>query len=259
MVKTGSQPRIVATGILALKTLITEMGAAGMDELGAAVLVHGACLGGWCWFLVEERLARAGLRVQALDLPLAGMDADTGAVREAIDEAQRSGGPVTVVAHSMGGLSVSAAARKADRLVFVAAAMPLEREPPAAMLAQMVVPGAIGAAEFAPDGTFTFTKRMADYVCQDSPEDLRRQMVARLRPTGTPFPTEPIPSPAWLMVPSAYVVCRNDECCPPAWQRGRAALVAESTELDADHCPFFSAPDQLSAFIMAQAAAAARR
>jgi pimeloyl-ACP methyl ester carboxylesterase len=225
------------------------------DHAGTVVLVHGAGHGGWCWFLVADRLRRAGLRVEAPDLPLTGLEADIQVVRDAIDAA-RGLGPVTVAAHSMGGVAATAAGHRADRLVFMAAAMPLEGESLAATLSEFAFPAALQCATFAADGSFTLRPEIADYIYSSTPEELRREALTKLRPTGTAFPDEPIPHPAWTSVPSAYVVSRNDRCCPPDWQRGRAALVADSVEIDADHSAFFSAPDELSAILIAQAAKA---
>lgn len=225
-------------------------------DLGTAVLVHGAGHTGWCWFLVADRLARAGVRVRAPDLPLKGLTGDIAMIREQVATA-KADGPVTVVAHSMSGIQVAAAGHRADRLIFVAAALPLEGEVQTEALKDFAFPEALAQSEFAPDGSFTFTPGITDYVYNETPVELRREAVTRLRTTATAFPAEPLPDPAWRTVPSAYVVCRKDRCCPPDWQRGRAALLAESIELEADHAAFFSAPDELSAFIVAQAKKAA--
>jgi len=65
--------------------------------MAGVVLVHGAWHGSWCWAPVVEDLEGRGVTVRAVDLPLAGFDADVAATREALDAM----GPDTVlVGHS---------------------------------------------------------------------------------------------------------------------------------------------------------------
>jgi pimeloyl-ACP methyl ester carboxylesterase len=81
------------------------------------VLVHGAWHGGWCWDRVTPLLETAGHRVDAIDLPGHGtnpadvvdMTLDAYA-RHVADRVEAAGEPVFLVAHSMGGMSVTAAA-----------------------------------------------------------------------------------------------------------------------------------------------------
>ena len=100
-----------------------------MDPL--ILFVHGANHDGWCWSPVLERLDRAGVAGRAVDLPLTSFEDDTATVREAVLEAARVR-PVVLVAHSYGGLPVSAGGHGADRFVFVAARMPLPGQSPSA-------------------------------------------------------------------------------------------------------------------------------
>ena len=76
--------------------------------------------------------------------------------------------------------------------------------------------------------------------------------MSRLRPMSSAVPDEPLADPAWVSVPSSYVVCGDDRAVRPEAQRQRAALVASSTELDTDHSPFFSNPKALATFIADQ-------
>ena len=102
------------------------------------VLVHGACHGAWCWYKVATLLRSAGHRVTALDLAAAGAN------RKRLDELNSisdyyepliefmtslvTGEKVILVAHSLGGVSVSVAMerfpQKISVAVFVAALMP---------------------------------------------------------------------------------------------------------------------------------------
>ncbi|XP_059594412.1 methyl jasmonate esterase 1 [Vitis vinifera] len=102
------------------------------------VLVHGACHGAWCWYKVATLLRSAGHRVTALDLAAAGAN------RKRLDELNSisdyyepliefmtslvTGEKVILVAHSLGGVSVSVAMERFPQKisvgVFVAALMP---------------------------------------------------------------------------------------------------------------------------------------
>jgi Alpha/beta hydrolase family len=65
-------------------------------------------------------------------------------------------------------------------------------------------------------------------------------------------PVEPVADPAWMTVPSSYVVCADDRAVRPEAQRERAVLVGASVELDSDHSPFLSRPAELARVIAEQ-------
>jgi pimeloyl-ACP methyl ester carboxylesterase len=81
------------------------------------VLVHGAFLGAWCWTKLAPELAARGHRAVTFDLPGGGEDhtpieqtrLDTCAAR-VTEEISRQSEPVILVGHSLGGISISAAA-----------------------------------------------------------------------------------------------------------------------------------------------------
>jgi pimeloyl-ACP methyl ester carboxylesterase len=67
-------------------------------------------------------------------------------------------------------------------------------------------------------------------------------------------PHTPLDDPAWLTVPSAYVVCAADRTVVPEAQRACAARATTHIELDCDHSPFYSAHEPTARFLVAQAA-----
>src|SRR5690242_14652540 len=96
------------------------------------LLIHGAWHGAWCWHKVTPLLSAAGARVLAPDLPSMGADITPPAVitldywaRFVADLAAREPEPVTLVAHSRGGVIASRAAElepgRFKRVVYVAA------------------------------------------------------------------------------------------------------------------------------------------
>jgi len=221
------------------------------------LFVHGANHDGWCWAPVLERLDRIGLRGRAVDLPLTSFEADTDAVRTAVREALREG-PVVLVSHSYGGLPASAAGHDADRLVFVAARMPAAGTSPAELTPQWGHPEFRAAWDMAEDGAVRLRPAAREVLYSGSPRNLAELAAGRWRPMWSQVPVEPLADPAWLSVPSTYVVCTADRTVRVEAQRECAKLAAERTEIDCDHSPFFSAPDRLTEIVADQAKRAAR-
>ncbi|MEI5525023.1 alpha/beta fold hydrolase [Streptomyces brasiliscabiei] len=220
------------------------------------LLVHGAHHGAWCWEEVTARLGAAGVRSHAIDLPLTSFSDDTEAVRAAVREATPHG-PVMVVAHSYGGLPVSAGGHLAARLVYVAARMPLPGESPAQLTPAWNDPAFHRSVRMAPDGTVTLLPSAREALYSATPSRHAEHAAALWRPMRSRVPDLALDDPAWLTVPSAYVVCAADRTVRPRAQRACAARAATRTELDCDHSPFYSAPEQLAQFLGAQAGLAA--
>ncbi|MGY1500759.1 alpha/beta fold hydrolase [Streptomyces sp. QTS52] len=216
------------------------------------LLVHGAHHGAWCWEEVTDRLREAAVRSRAIDLPLTSLADDTETVRSAVEEAARQG-PVLLVAHSYGGLPVSAGGHAAGRLVYVAARMPLPGESPAQLTPQWNDPGFRQGVQMAADGTATLLPAARDVLYSGTAPQYAERAAALWRPMRSRVPQASLDNPAWLRVPSAYVVCAADRAVRPDAQRACAARAAESIELDCDHSPFYSAPERLARFLAAQA------
>ena len=219
---------------------------------GSTVLfVHGAHLAGWCWLLVMDELARAGIDSVAIDLPFTGYDDDVDTVRSAIESA-RTRGAVQVVCHSYAGLPVAAAGHGAAQLLFVAGRLPLPGESPSAVTPQWRFTDFAACMQLGEDGMVRLSPEADAYFFNRTAAPLAKLAMSRLRPMRSAVPDEPLADPAWTSVPTSYVVCGDDRALPPDGQRERAALVDASIELDADHSPFFSAPGPLARFIAEQ-------
>ncbi|WP_405818812.1 alpha/beta fold hydrolase [Streptomyces sp. NBC_01390] len=217
------------------------------------VLVHGAHHGSWCWEEVTGLLHTAGVRSRAVDLPLTSFTDDTEAVRAAVGEAAAHG-PVLLVAHSYGGLPVSAGGHLAARLVHIAARMPLPDESPAGLTPTWNDPAFHRSVRTAPDGTVTLLPSAREALYSATPPRYAERAATLWRPMRSRVPETPLDDPAWLTVPSAYVVCAKDRTVRPEAQRVCADRADVRLELDCDHSPFYSAPDQLARFLAAQAA-----
>jgi len=217
------------------------------------LFVHGANHDGWCWTPVLERLDRVGVAGRAIDLPLTSFEDDTAAVREAVREAARVR-PVVLVAHSYGGLPVSAGGEGADRFVFVAARMPLPGQSPSARTPHWSHPEFRAAWDTDADGAVILRAEAREVLYSHSPPNLAELASRRWRPMWSRVPEAPVSAPAWAFAPCTYVVCAKDRTVRVEAQRECAAHATASVEIDGDHSPFFSAPDRLAELLAEQAA-----
>lgn len=232
------------------------------------LLVHGAFAGAWCWEPVLPGLRAAGHEAQAIDLPGSGEDG-TPVAEVTLDAYARrvcdvlaQGPPAALVGHSMGGMVVTQAAARCpehvQRLVYVAAFMPddgqslmdLVAAPEAAedqVQANIVVEGD------PPVGTMpAAAARDALFGCCD--DEQAAWGVAHLRPQPVaPFGAQvDLGGPgagAFAALPRAYVTCTRDRAIPPPMQRRmfEAGGCAPVLELDTDHSPWVSRPEELVA------------
>jgi pimeloyl-ACP methyl ester carboxylesterase len=223
----------------------------GQSHGSTVLFVHGAHLGGWCWLLVMDRLARDGIYSQAVELPFTSYAGDLACVREAIESA-RTRGPVHVVGHSYAGTLLAAAGHRASHLTFVAARMPLPREDLVATTPAWRFARYRSCVREEQNGTTQLLPAGRDTLFHRTPRALADFAMARIRPMASDVPADPLLEPAWRAVPASYVVCGDDRAVRPQAQRERAALVSARVELDTDHSPFFSDPAALAEFVVMQ-------
>jgi pimeloyl-ACP methyl ester carboxylesterase len=226
------------------------------------ILVHGGVHGSWCWDKVLEPLRALGHDVETVDLP--GRDAPTDALASVTLEdwvaclsAQIDSGPtpVTLVAHSMGGITSSMVAdRRPDdvaRVVYVAAVVPRDGEAALPVLqkaAEESLLFAFGAMNFNEEQTVVWfgPEHVGPIFYNTSaPEDVARA-AERVCPDAVAPMATPVPLGAgFARVPKTYIATLQDRAVPIALQRGMAADAgAEVFEIDTDHSPFVSATDE---------------
>jgi pimeloyl-ACP methyl ester carboxylesterase len=234
------------------------------------ILIHGSWHGGWCFDHVADALRAAGHDVIAPDLP--GMGGDEATLRAvslqgwadfaaALCRGARQR-PVILAGHSRGGLVVSQAAETApeaiDALVYICAMMlpdgmaraqfkTLERPNPAF--------DAIISPLFDGAGTVVDPARAGAIFAQLSPPADVERATARLvaephAPRSTPLRLTPA---RFGSLPRHYIECLHDKTIAIVSQRRMQAMVpgAMVTSLDADHSPFFSRPEELTAALLA--------
>jgi len=215
---------------------------------GSSILfVHGSFFSGWTWVPVIERLSRRGLDCHAIELPFTSLADDVAAVQAKVSELSAHG--VTVVAHSYTGITVSAAAHDAQHLVYVAARMPALGESQTELSPKWGNPEFRRCFNIDGDGVMSLSEDATEFLFHRSPPSLAKLAMQYRRTMRSEIPVEPLENPAWLSVPSSYVVCTDDKAVQIDQQRLRAGWSKHSVEIDCDHSPFFSAPDATADFI----------
>jgi len=228
------------------------------------LLVAGAWHAGWCWEYVAPLLTARGHAVIAADLPGTGHnDAPLESVTRAgwarfVGELIRDlPERVILVGHSRGGLTIGdAAGLVADRIVCMVYLSAMVTAPgiPLAQVAAMMMAheGEAIRIELTPDGTsFSLAAEQIEplfYNC--TPPDLVARAATALRPEPAGGSAgEMVPSDAVLAIPKIYIECLQDRAVPIAVQRRLQTLTRfdRVLQIDADHSPFYSAPEDLAA------------
>lgn len=231
------------------------------------LLVHGAWHGAWCWHKLAPLLQSGGARVIAPDLPSMGADITPPSVitldywaQFVADLATGAAEPVTLVAHSRGGIVASRAAEmvpdRIRRIVYVAAYLLPARTTLAAEARSDA--GSLIPANMIPASTGV-TCTVRESVVREAfyghcSEADARFAQARL----SPEPLKPLVTPLDITperqgrVPRAYVETTLDRVISLAAQRRmQAALPCDPVfTLETDHSPFLSQPEALARILI---------
>jgi pimeloyl-ACP methyl ester carboxylesterase len=263
------------------------------------LFVHGYWHGSWCWSEVIAHAASAGRTTLAVDLaghglraqrpasanrrpfnpealatevsPVAGVDLDeAGELLLAQVKQFGGGGPVTIVAHSMGGTVLTRAAQQAPELVahavYLTAFMPASDIPAIAYIqmpenaGELVVPllqsdpNAIGALRLdtaSTDVDYHDGLRNAFYGDVDPVvADTAIALLTPDAPIGIGLGATTLTREGWGAIPRTYVTCARDMVVRPPLQQkfitdADTAFPDNPTSvvaLDASHSPFLSTP-----------------
>jgi pimeloyl-ACP methyl ester carboxylesterase len=218
-----------------------------MGDSRTIVLVHGAWHGPWCWAKVLGPLRERGFTVQTVTNPSSGPDPT--ALGDLYDDADNLrttlagiDGEVVVVAHSYGGVVATEGAAGAGNvvgLIYLTAFMLDEGE----SLFELV-----GGVE--PDWWLKDPEERSLLPGQPegrffndcTPEDTANA-VSLLEPQSLPSVKQTVRSVAWRDIPSAYVICDQDNAIPVFAQELLAQRAQQVRRLPSDHSPFLSMPD----------------
>lgn len=207
----------------------------------------------------------AGHTVEAPDLPGSGED-NTPATGVTLDACvrrvgatlQKSSEPAFLVGHSMGGVIITQAAAECPTsvaaLVYVAAFAPQDGQ---SLLDLTQLPegagdqvqGNVVIAGDPPLATMP-TAAARDALYASCPGDVAAWAIARHRPQAVATFATPVSIRRGALddIPRYYVLCLRDLAIPPALQHRMTQEIpcADIVELDTDHTPHLSMPDQLT-------------
>ncbi|WP_436938927.1 alpha/beta hydrolase [Streptomyces sp. SudanB66_2053] len=213
------------------------------------LLVHGAWHGAWCWDRLVPELAAQGWHTLTVDLPsasagsseTAGMYDDARAVRARLEEVD---GPVTVLAHSYGGVPVTEAAASApnvSRILYLAGFQLDEGD--------SLVSESGGHLPSGDTGTLPVPDNAAKALFNDIAAEEADRAARRLVPQSIRSFSEPLTAAAWKTVSSRYIVCEHDEMLPPSYQESMGNRAHRLYRLPSGHSPFLSMATRLAELI----------
>jgi pimeloyl-ACP methyl ester carboxylesterase len=222
-------------------------------------LVHGAYHGSWCWQLLIPELECRGHQVLTVDLPCE--DPDAGGIEYAASavEAFAAADDLTLVGHSLGGLTIPliATLRPVRRMVFLSAMVPrpgrahgdVEQEEPD------IYTGAApegGAYTDASGATRWHPQAAASFFYSDCPPETAAWAAKQLRGQFWKISNEVTPLTAWPDVPVTAVIGTRDPVLNPIWSRrvSTAVLGVDPIELDCGHAAFISTPKSLAEILV---------
>jgi pimeloyl-ACP methyl ester carboxylesterase len=222
-----------------------------MTAISNVILVHGAWADGSCWAKVIPVLARKGLEVNAVQLPLSSFDDDVATVRRAIALVE---GSVVLVGHSYAGAVIGEAGNdpKVARLVYIDAFAPDVGESAGTLFSQFEA--APLSAELRPDGEgFLKLTRTGvfDLFAQDLDEDAKAEVYATQGPINGDALGGTLTHAAWRGRPVFYLIGDQDHAIPRVEQERMAARMGATTKhVNSSHVPMLSQPAAVADFIL---------
>ncbi|GMH14763.1 hypothetical protein Nepgr_016604 [Nepenthes gracilis] len=240
------------------------------------ILIHGACLGAWCWHKLKPLLERAGHRVTAVDLAASGVNMKTihelqtlRDYTEPLLQLMETVPPeekVVVVGHSLGGLSLALAMEKfpqrIEAAIFLSAFMPDTVHQPSYVLEQFSSEMAEGywldtqfACHGKPEESFTtmfFGPKFLSLIYDPAPaEDFELAMLLR-RPSSFFLhdlsKAKKFSADRYGLVKRVYVVCEADKAIPVNFQRwmiNNGGVKQVKVLKGSGHMPMVSMPEKL--------------
>jgi len=226
------------------------------------VMIHGAFGGAWYWEPVVEPLRERGHTVEILDLPGSGDDQTPaeevnleGYVERVAAQLGEREEKAVLVAHSMGGVVATQAAAwhpdKVEAVIYTCAFVPqdgqslidLTQLPEGAddqIQANLVIEGPVGKLS---------DEAARDAIYGETDDEAAAYALSRRRPQpGMPFAEKvQIPAGSLDAIPRRYVHTTLDCSIPPALQRRMIEEngITDVIEIETDHAPCFSRPEEL--------------
>ena len=300
----------LSAGAVGAGLTVSNVAIAARDETKPTfVFVHGAWFGGWCWAKVVRLLAQQGYDGVTLDLPGHGLSAqfptaytvipqDTaGLTTEAsplaavtlndyrdyvlsvIDGLVKIGsGPVILVGHSLGGVTLNAVAeaqpKLIKRLVYLTAFAPVAKPTVLEYLSQpnfagskllplfLGDPAQLGAARINPNSSDpAYAAKVKNALYLDVNDKIIRATLNMLTPDeslrGLSDPAT-VTAEHWGSVPRAFIRCTDDLAIPLA---GQDQMIVEGDKLTprnpfvirtlkSSHAAFLAHPEEVARLLL---------
>lgn len=215
------------------------------------LLVHGALVDGSTWDAVASQLIHDGYHVTILQNPNISIAQDSEIIKRAI---RRQVGPVIMVAHSFGGVTVSEAAAdeaQVKGIIYVSALMVDQGETAGTLLARgaaMLPPDVEAQKAFTPDsqGFITISNRdfWRTHVAADISERAVNLLVSKQGEMPVEMYSTPLNHAAWRSKPTWMIIPDKDRTVVPELNRFMAKR-ANSTVVEvpgASHLFFMEHP-----------------
>lgn len=227
---------------------------AGTGQKPTIVLVHGAWADASSWTPVIEQLEAAGYPVDAPPNPLQGLTYDSAYIASYLKGIK---GPVILVGHSYGGAVITNAAvgdPNVKALVYIAGWAPAQGESLLSLikskLGEEIPPLTLTTASYPLLGGGTaqeLTINPADYPTEFTDNELpayeEAALAAEQRPLSLNALTEASGTPAWLTIPSWYMVADQDRAIAPNLERFMAARMhAHTVDVNGPHLLMLTDP-----------------
>ncbi|MHA7306055.1 alpha/beta fold hydrolase [Arthrobacter sp. TMN-49] len=218
--------------------------------MATIVLVHGLWSDGTSWARVITELRAMGHSAVGAQLNLESFDDDVASVRRTLATVS---GPVLLVGWSYGGAVIGEAARGIDAvnaLAHVAAFAPAEGESVSDLSRKY--PGSLIPKHVEVAGGYTYIARdhFAAVMGTDIPAEAVAIAAATQRMVRIGVDRTRVGPPAWLDLPSHYLVATEDHAVPPVLQREMAARMgATISEISSGHAPLLSHPRAVAEFL----------
>ena len=221
------------------------------SRVRTVVLVHGFFADAGCWSDVIRILQSQGVKVVAVENPLASLAGDAEATRRVIDAQP---GQVVLVGHSWGGAVITQAGvdPKVSSLVFVAAFAPDQGMSVENLISSF--PAAPWMSTLQQDDSGNLTLSEVGYLTYFAPDLPVRQARVLSAEQGATFGGslyEPVSQVAWRSKPSWYVLAENDQMIAPELQRMMSSRMnARVVPIRSSHVVMLSHPEAVAAVIL---------
>ena len=227
-----------------------------MSDRANIVLVHGAWADGSCWNGVIERLQGRGFEVRAPQFPLCSLADDVARLRQVLE---LQDGPTIVAGHSYGGQIMTALGDEAPNvvgLVYIAAFALDEGETLGALLSSGPPTPAL-AHMFTDSRGYGWLSEddFVNHFAADVDPIWARVMYAVQQALAVSAFEDVMGVPAWMSLPSWYLVAQNDEAIPPDVERQFAQRMGANTvEIPSSHLAMVTYPAEVAELIERAAA-----